>query len=178
MIQWIMLILGIPNILSNSILKLVLNFWKCVGDNQMRGCLPDLWDAHLPRRLRKGLKNDFRVQFPGNWFEIGIILNYFLKLFNLGYSDLSFIDWVRKSWKSRDSTELCPSNVQILESLLVWMQQSGHHVWLKYPHPPSCADQLQGLHAGKGFDPHLRWHECNILLNCLIFSITNLSYLS
>ena len=60
--------------------------------------------VHLPQRPRKSLKIDFRRSVPRKSVRVRYHWKWFLKLYTLSYSDSSFIPWVRKSLKSRNST--------------------------------------------------------------------------
>ena len=53
--------------------------------------------AHLPKRPRKSLKMDFRFSYPRKLVRVWYHSKWFLKLYNMCYSDSSFIYWVRKS---------------------------------------------------------------------------------
>ena len=54
----------------------------------------------------QSLKVDFRGSVPRRLIRVWYRLEWFLKLCNLSYSDLSSIPWGRKSLKPRDSTYL------------------------------------------------------------------------
>ena len=55
------------------------------------GVLSIIDTAHLPKRLRTSLKRDFRDSVPRKLDEVWYHLKGFLELYNLRYSDSSFI---------------------------------------------------------------------------------------
>ena len=60
--------------------------------------------VHLPKRQHKSQKLDFQCWFPMELFRVWNHFEWFLKLFNLRYSDLGSIFWDPNSEKSRNST--------------------------------------------------------------------------
>ena len=50
---------------------------------------------------------DFRCSVPRKLVRVWYHFKWFLKLYNLSYSDTSFDNWAPKSLKSRNSTYLC-----------------------------------------------------------------------
>ena len=62
----------------------------------------------LLKHPRKSAKMDFRCSVPRKLVRDLYHLKWFLKLYNLSYSDESFKDWVQKSLNSRISTFLWP----------------------------------------------------------------------
>ena len=62
--------------------------------------------VHLCAHLRKSLKMDFPCFVPRKWVRVWYRFQWFLKLYNLSYWASSFIRWIQKSWKSRNSTYL------------------------------------------------------------------------
>ena len=58
----------------------------------------------LPKRPRKNLKMNFRFSLPRKWVRVWCHFKWFFMLYNLSYSDSSFVNSAPKSWKSGNST--------------------------------------------------------------------------
>ena len=54
-------------------------------------------DVHLPKHPRKCYKVDFWDSVPRKLVRVWYHWKWFFKLYNLSYSDLSFIRWIQKS---------------------------------------------------------------------------------
>ena len=105
---------------GNSILEFSTNFWKCVGSAYLRGRfrvkihenVVDLLihvkslsqDVHLPKCPRKCFNMDSPFLVLRELVLVRYHFKWFFKLYNLSYSDLSFIPWGRNFKNFRNST--------------------------------------------------------------------------
>ena len=70
-------------------------------------------DSHLPKRLRKRLKKDFRRPVPRKSIRVRYDFKWFWKLYNLSCPDSRFIRCVSKSSKFQNSTLLCQNRFNV-----------------------------------------------------------------